>query len=62
MKRIGIVDLTRADWEEIIEALRTKEWLVKRGDYGTTDQDCDVEAWGEHLETLRTRIENEIGG
>ncbi len=48
--------LTAEDWVEIAEALYSKSMQLRNGDFGESDEDCDVDAWADHLDKIIDKI------
>ncbi len=48
--------LTPEDWVEIAAALDSKSMQLRNGDYGVHVEDCDVDAWADHLYRISEKI------
>lgn len=48
--------LTPDDWVEIWSALDNKSTQLRNGDYGESDEDCDVDAWADHIDRILEKI------
>lgn len=48
--------LTPEDWVEIWAALDSKAMQLRNGDFGESDDDCDVDRWAAHLERIMEKI------
>ncbi len=48
--------LTPEDWVEIWSALESKSMQLRNGDYGESDEDCDVDEWADHLDRIAEKI------
>ena len=48
--------LTVCDWEEIWSALQTKAGQLENGDFGESDEDCNVHEWAKHLLEIMNKI------
>ncbi len=50
------IKLSLAEWSEIYYALDTKAMQLRNGDFGESDEDCDVDAWADHLDRIAETI------
>jgi hypothetical protein len=48
--------LSLAEWSEIYYALESKAMQLRNGDYGESDDDCDVDVWACQLEAIAEKI------
>ncbi len=48
--------LSPEDCVEIWSALGSKSMQLRNGDYGESDDDCDVEVWADHLDRIAETI------
>lgn len=48
--------LTPEDWVEIWSALESKSMQLRNGDFGESDENCDVDAWADHLDRITAKI------
>lgn len=47
-----MLKLSREDWIEIAEALWTKLNQIRNGDFGESDDTCDIEQWADDIEKV----------
>lgn len=48
--------ITPDDWVEIWSALESKSMQLRNGDYGESDENCDVDEWADHLDRIILKI------
>ncbi len=48
--------LTAEDWVEIYYALESRSMQLRNGDFGESDEDCDVDAWADHIDRISEKI------
>ncbi len=50
------IKLSLKEWSEIFYALDSKAMQLRNGDFGDSDDDCDVYVWASQLEAIMKKI------